>query len=169
MRMRNSLTLFETVLSKKTMYTRDSFQFFSAKELLIHTQRALNVQPAHQTCRAKDKHRLMLQQIKIDMQASGEHSKESAQHWPRSFGAPVQMQPVVIANLMPKVASGQQINKDIQDFGRALSLLLRWKRHRHNLNPRFCQLSTAYYPSRVFLFRPHGNFCEGDLLDRVQL
>ena len=165
MRMRHSLTLFETVLSKKTMYTRDSFQFFSAKELLIHTQRALNVQPAHQTCRAKDKHRLMLQQIKVDMQASLESiQKKSAQPWPRSSGAPVQMQPVVIANLMPKVASGQQINKDIQDFGRALSLLLRWKRHRHNPSPRFCQLSTAYCSSRVFVFRPHRNFCEGDLL-----
>ena len=165
MRMRNSLTLFETVLSKKTMYTRDSFQFFSAKELSIHTQRALNVQPAHQTCRAKDKHRLMLQQIKVYMQAFRRASnKKKPQPWPRSSGAPVQMQPVVIANLMPKVASGQQINKDIQDFGRALSLLLRWKRHRHNLNPRFCQLSTAYFPSRVFVFRPHGNFCEGDLL-----
>ena len=76
--MRNSLTLFETVLSKKTMYTRDSFQSFSAKELLIHTQRALNVQPAHQTCRAKDKHRLMLQQIKIDMQASLESIQKKA-------------------------------------------------------------------------------------------
>ena len=78
MRMRNSLTLIETVLSKKTMYTRDSFQFVSAKELLIHTQRALNVQPAHQTCRAKDKHRLMLQQINLDMQASLESIQKKA-------------------------------------------------------------------------------------------
>ena len=62
--MRKCLTLIETILSKKTMYIKDSFQFFSAKELLIHTQRALNVQPAHQTCRAKNRHRLMLQQNK---------------------------------------------------------------------------------------------------------
>ena len=141
MRIRNSLTLFEIVLSKKTMYIRDRFQFFTAKELLIHTQRALNVQPAHQTCRAKDNHRLMLQQIKVVMQAFLESiQKKSAQPWPRSSGVPVQMQPVMIANLMPKVASGQQINKDIEGFGRALSLLLRWKRYRHNLSPRFCQL-----------------------------
>ena len=70
MRMRNCLTLIEAILSKKMIYTKDSFQFSIAEELLIHTQRALNVQPVHQTCRAKDKHRLMLQQIKIDMQAS---------------------------------------------------------------------------------------------------
>ena len=165
MKMRNCLTSIETVLSKKTMYTRDGFQFCQCK-------RTINTYPARtecvtcdQTCRAKDNHRLMLQQIKNHMQASLESiQKKSAQPWPRSSGAPVQMQPVVIANLMPKVASGQQINKDIQDFGRALSLLLRWKRHRHNLSPRFCQLSTAYFPSRVFVFRPHKNFCEGDLL-----
>ena len=113
MRMRNSLTLFETILSKKAMYTRDSFQFFSAKELLIYTQRALNVQPAHQTCRAKDKHRSMLQQIKNRYAGfSGEHQIKK-QPWTRSSGAPVQRQPVVIASLMPKVASGPQINKDI--------------------------------------------------------
>ena len=64
------------------MYTRDSFQFFSAKELLIHTQRALNVQPAHQTCRAKYKHRLMLQQIKVDMHASLESIKKKKAHSP---------------------------------------------------------------------------------------
>ena len=114
MRMRNCLTLIETVLSKKTMYTRDSFQFFSAKELLIHTQRALNVQPAHQTCRAKDKHRSMLQQIKNRYAGfPGEHQIKKKQPWPRSSGALVQRQPVVIASLMPKVASGPQINKDI--------------------------------------------------------
>ena len=40
-----------------------------------------------------------------------------------------------VANLtVPKVASAQQINKDIQDFGQVLSLLLRLQTHRHNLS-----------------------------------
>ena len=113
MRMRNCLTLIEAILSKKMIYTKDSFQFSIAEELLIHTQRALNVQPAHQTCRAKDKHRSMLQQIKNRHAGfPGEHQIKK-KPWPRSSGACVQRQPVVIASLMPKVASGPQINKDI--------------------------------------------------------